>query len=111
MSMLLLNSFLPARTSVAWASSSGGGMSPTKVAEGDHAVVCAELASHIRREATRSKLAGAAERLARVAYLVEASAFLPAGDYLWTVQLSPAMLVTYRVTEILPAEDDLGLVA
>jgi hypothetical protein len=93
------------------ATSAGGEVASLRISEGNHAAVCADLASVVRRDAMRSDIAGAMLRLWQVADMVEAAAWLPAGDYMWTVQLSPVMEVSYRVSEVTTVEDDLVLVA
>lgn len=108
MSMIMVRSSNRTRTSVA--SCTAGAMPEMAVADGDHAAVCAGLAAHIRREAKFSGFPGAGERLGQVADLVEASAHLPAGNYTWTAKLSPATLMTYRITEIMRLQADLALV-
>jgi len=103
--------FLPDQASVATVGTTAGEMPTVTIAEGNHADVCVDLAAHIRLEAMRSEIAGPVRRLWQVADIVEASAWLPAGDYLWTVQLSPVMEVSYRVAEMRKPEDDLVQVA
>jgi hypothetical protein len=85
--------------------------SPELIADGGHAAVCAELAAHIRLEAQWSLVVVARTRLEQLADIVEASAALPEGDYLWTVEISPGIEATYRVTEMAAAQADLLQVA
>jgi hypothetical protein len=81
-----------------------------RIADGDHAAVCARLAAHIRCHAKLFQSSGAGNRLRCLAEMVEAAAFLPAGDYAWTVRVSPVATVTCRITEVAQAQADLALV-
>jgi hypothetical protein len=96
---------------VASFTSSVSDTSPELIAEGGHATACAELAAHIRLEAQWSLVVPARTRLEQLAAIVEASASLPEGDYLWTVEISPGIEATYRVSEMAPADADLLRVA
>ena len=112
MSLRALYMVLPDQTSAAtFGSSTAPEIPPSAIAEGNHAAVCAELAAHIRREAMWSEIPGAMRRLWQLADIVDASAWLPAGDYLWTLQLSAVVEVSCRVSELRVPMEDLARVA